>query len=155
MDTEIQQDDFLRKAYVLINNKVIFILNFRGLTVNYRGNVMELPIASIRGCHYEIAFHKDCHEIALHFQGTAENNKYRSEGFRPYKQQLQSDLGYPIVIGSHEKTGIRKRLWIRLPLEPLTQNLLEKYSELISRLIILTLPILQSIINDEIYEKKK
>lgn len=146
---EITQEIFLKDAFSEINKLVISKLGFRGLSSNYRGNVIEFPIVSIGGCHYEIGLHKDCHEIALHFQGTELNNKYRSEAFRPYLPKLESELRHRLILGPHEHTGIRKRLWIQLPLKPLTQELLNEYILLMEKLISLTLPILQTIKNKE------
>ena len=154
MDTEIPRDQFLKEAYEKINQQVIANLKYRGLTANYRGNVMEIPISSIKGCHYEIGFHKDCHEIALHFQGTPRNNLSRSEGFRTHIPTLESTMGYAVILGAHEgKENGRKRLWIKLPMEPLTPDLLAKYSDLTARLIVFTLPILQSIMDTENHAK--
>jgi hypothetical protein len=127
-------------------------LNFRGLTPNYRANAMELPISTIKGCHYEVCFHVDCHEIALHFQGSSENNRSRSEGFRAYLPKLESSMGYPMILESHERVD-RKRLWIKLPIKSLTPDLLGKYSELTASLVIFTLSILQDIIAKEDFAK--
>jgi hypothetical protein len=152
MDIEIPRGQFLADAFEKIKQQVLAKLNFRGLTVNYRDSVMELPISTIKGCHYEIGFHMDCHEIALHFQGSAENNRSRSEEFRPYLPKLKSDLGYPLILGPHERVG-RKRLWIKMPINSLTPELLGLYSDLTARFIILTLPILQAIIDKENHAK--
>jgi hypothetical protein len=148
MYAEIPRDQFLKDAHEKIKRQVMAKMNFGGLTANYRGNVMELPISTIKGCHYEIGFHLDCHEIALHFQGTPENNLSRSESFWAYLPELESILGYPIILGSHEAKG-RRRLWIKLPINPLTPDLLEKYSNLTASLIIFTLPILHTIMDNE------
>jgi len=155
MNNEIQQEEFLRRTFELLNHKVITALKFRGLSANYRKEVMELPLTNIKGCHYEIGLHKDCHEIALHFQGSAENNKFRSESFKPFKQQIESALGFSVIIGPHERTGVRKRLWVSLPLAPLTSDLENEYSEIAFNLIASTLPILQSIIEKESIAKNR
>jgi hypothetical protein len=152
MGTEISSDKFLADAYENIKQQVMKKMNFRGLTANYRGNVMELPLTAIKGCHYEIGFHEDSHEIALHFQGTAENNLSRSEGFRPHLPKIISNLGYPLILGPHERVG-RKRLWIKLPKNSLTPELLVKYCDLTTHFIVLTLPILQGIIDKEYWDK--
>jgi len=146
--TEIPHDQFFRGVGDKIKEQVAAGLGWKELTTNDRGNVLEIPIKGIKGCHYEIGLHQDCHEIALHFQGTAQNNASRLDGFRPYVSQLKSGLGYPLTLGSHELQG-RKRLWIRLPLNPCTQELQEKYGNLTARLIILTFPILKSILEEE------
>lgn len=70
---------------------------------------------------YEIGFHRDCHKIALHFQGAPENRLYRSKGFRSHLPKLGSELGYPLTIGQHEGVG-RRRLWIMLPRAPLIEE---------------------------------
>ena len=148
MNTEILRDEFLTKVFEKINQQVMTRLNFRGLSANYCGNVVELPISTIKGCHYEIGFHADCHEIALHFQGTAENNRSRSEGFRAHLPRLESILEYRLILGPHERAD-RRRLWIKLPVNPLTSELVEKYSELTAQFIIATLPVLQAVIDQE------
>lgn len=146
--TEIPHDRFFTGVGDNIKEQVAASLGWKGLTTNDRGNVMEIPIKGIKGCHYEIGLHQDCHEIALHFQGTAQNNASRLDGFRPYVSQLKTSLGYPLILGPHESQG-RKRLCIQLPLSPCTKELVEKYSDLTSRLIILTYPILKSILEEE------
>jgi hypothetical protein len=148
--TEIPHAVFFQEAGEKIRQQVATKIGFTGLRTNDRGNVMEISMTGLRGCHYEIAFHKDCHEIALHFQGTPENNLSRSEGFRSSLQNLETNLGYPLILGPHEgaKNG-RKRLWIKLPLHVCNQDLLEMYSNLTSRLIIVTFPILKSILYGE------
>jgi hypothetical protein len=148
MQTEIPRKQFFSDAFEKINGQVITRLHFRGLSANDRGNVLELPLATIRGCHYEIGFHVDCDEIALHFQGTKVNNTFRSESFRPHLSNLEAKLGYPLILGSHEGRD-RKRLWIKLPKSPLTPQLLEEYCSLTANLIIYTLPILQTTNNSE------
>jgi hypothetical protein len=145
---EITRQQFFSDAFGKINQQVTGTLHFRGLSAKDRGNVMELPIVSIKGCHYEIGFHLDCDEIALHFQGTPVNNSSRSEGFRPYLSQLEARIGHSLILGSHEGKG-RKRLWIKLPKNSLTPDLLEQYSTLTAEFIILTLPILQAIMQRE------
>ncbi len=155
MNNEIEQEEFLRRTFELLNQRVITDLKFRGLSANYRGNVMELPLTNIKGCHYEIGIHKDCHEIALHFQGSAENNKFRSESSKPFKQQIEAKLGLPVIIGDHEKSGVRKRLWVRLPLASLTSDLENQYSEIAFNLIVSTLTILQTIIDKESIAKNR
>lgn len=147
--SEIPYDQFFREVTLRIRHQVEAELHWRGFSTNNRGNVMEIPITGISGCHYEIAFHKDCHEIALHFQGNKENNRFRSEGFRPYLLKLRSDLGYDVLIEPHEKTGVRRRLWIKLPQVPRTQKLIERYGNLTARLVLLTYPILRSILDEE------
>lgn len=146
--TEIPRDKFFRDVTSNIKQQVEATSGLKGFSTKDRGNVMEIPIAGVKGCHYEIGFHRDGHEIALHFQGTTENNRYRSEGFRPHLPELEKDLGCTLILGPHEG-GDRKRLWIRLPLSPLTQDLLEYYSDMAARLIILTFPILKSILDQE------
>jgi len=148
MEEELSYVLFLKEIFGKIQKNMIDRLKFRGLGVNYRENVMELPIISISGCHYEIGIHEDCHEIALHFQGSRDNNQSRLEGFRPHQQALEHKLGYRIILGPHEGQH-RKRLWIKMPLKPLTLDLVDQYSELTTNLIVLTLPILQAIINRE------
>jgi hypothetical protein len=108
---------------------------------------MEIPIVGVKGCHYKISFRHECHEIALHFQGTKENNAIYLAYFQPHIDQLSAELGFPLKSDNHEAD--RKRLWIKLPLSPLTLDLLEKYSDMTARLIILTLPILKSILDEE------
>jgi hypothetical protein len=145
---EIPRDQFFRDAGMRIRQKVAAQIGLQGLRTNDRGNVMEIPITGIKGCHYEIGFHRDCHEIALHFQGTADNNASRLAGFLPHIDHLNASLGYPLKPDQHEGQG-RKRLWIKLPLNPCTQALLEEYSDLTARLIILTFPILRSVLEKE------
>ena len=146
--TEIPRDKFFRDVTSNIKQQVEATSGLKGFSTKDRGNVMEIPIAGVKGCHYEIGFHRDGHEIALHFQGTAENNRSRSEGFRPHLPKLEKDLGRTLILGPHEG-GNRKRLWIKLPLNPLTQDLLEQYSDLTARLIVQTYPILKSILDQE------
>jgi len=145
---EIPRDQFFQAAAIKIMQLVEANSGMKGFSTNDRGNVMEIPISGVKGCHYEIGFHQDCHEIALHFQGTAENNRSRSEGFRIHLPKLEKNLGRTLILGPHEG-GNRKRLWIKLPLNPLTQDLLDHYSDLTARLIILTFPILISILDQE------
>jgi hypothetical protein len=146
---EIPYDQFFREVKIKIKQQLEGRLLWRGFSTNDRGNVMEIPITGVGGCHYEIAFHKDCHEIALHFQGSKENNYFRSECFRPYLEKLKSDLGYDVLLESHENTGVRKRLWIKLPLVPRTQELIKQYGDLTAQLILLTYPRLGSILKEE------
>jgi hypothetical protein len=145
---EIPREQFFSEVVEKISQQVATGLGWKELRTNDRGNVMEIPLKGVKGCHYEIGLHQDCHEIALHFQGTAQNNASRLDGFRPHVSRLNSSLGYPLILGSHEGQG-RKRLWIKLPLSPYTQPLAEKYGDLMSRLIILTYPILKSILEKE------
>lgn len=145
---EISRDEFFNKASPSIKQKVEASFIKGELLFNNRGNVMEIVIAGVRGCHYEIGFHRDCHEIALHFQGTPQNNLSRSEGFRSYLPRIEVDLGHTIILGPHERAG-RRRLWIKLPQRPITEELVEIYSDLTSRLIIQTYPILKSILSEE------
>lgn len=148
MDEDLSDDLFLKLVFEKIQKNMIERIKFRGLDVNYRKNVMELPILSMRGCHYEIGIHEDCHEIALHLQGSRDSNLSRLEGFRPHQRALEQKLGYSIILGPHEGQQ-RKRVWIKMPLKPLTQELVDQYSELTTNLIVLTLPILQSIVLSE------
>lgn len=148
MIEEISRNEFFQKAFQVIKQEIESSLPMVRLSSNDRGNVMEIPVAGVRGCHYEIGFHRDCHEIALHFQGTPNNNLYRSEGFRNHLQSLEKGLGYPLILGPHERVG-RRRLWIKLPNAPLTPSLLDLYSDLTVRLILTTFPILKSILDEE------
>jgi hypothetical protein len=145
---EISHDQFFIDIGAKIKDQVSARLGWRELTTIYRGNVLEIPVKGIKGCHYEIGLHQDCHEIALHFQGSTQSNASRLDGFRPYVSRLNSSLGYPLILGPHEHLG-RKRLWIKLPLCPCTQEIVEKYSDLTARLIIVTYPILKSITDEE------
>lgn len=145
---EIPHSQFFSEVREKIKEQVAAGLGWKKLETIDRDNVLEIPLKGIKGCHYEIGLHQDCHEIALHFQGSAQNNASRLDGFRPYVSKLNSSLGYPLILGAHEGQG-RKRLWIKLPLSPCTQELVEKYGSLTSRLIILTYPILKSILEKE------
>jgi hypothetical protein len=148
-DTEYLDEEFLQKVGDQVLDRIAIKGGWRGFSTNLRGNVIEIPMKGIEACHYEIGLHEDCHEIALHFQSSKPGvNISRLNGFSPYTTKLKTRLGYPIILGPHEHTG-RKRLWIKLPLSPLSQELLEKYSELMSDLIVETFPILRSILEQE------
>lgn len=147
-NTEIPRDQFFREVGEKVKRQVATRIGLNKLGTNDRGNVFVFPIAGIKGCHYEIGFHRDCHEIALHFQGTAENNASRLAGFLPHVDSISASLGYPLKPDKHEGQG-RKRLWIKLPVNPCTQALVEQYSDLTTQLIILTFPILRSILEKE------
>jgi hypothetical protein len=146
---DFRDEEFLQQAGDQIIQRIAAKGGWRGFSTNLRGNVIEIPMKGIEACHYEIGLHEDCHELALHFQSSKSGvNISRLNGFSPYTVKLRAKLGYPIILGPHEHTG-RKRLWIKLPMSPLSQELLEKYSELMSNLIIETFPILRMILEQE------
>ena len=145
---EIPRDQFLKDVIAHAEKQVITNKLWRQLPTNYRGNVVVIQPSNAKGCHYEIGLHQDCHEIALHFQGTPQNNSSRLEGFRPYIIQLNSYLDHQVILGPHEHKG-RKRLWIKLPLNPFTHELVKEYGDLLAKLIIYTYPILRDILDKE------
>ena len=145
---EFPQKQFLIEVIARTEKQVIANKVWRQLPANYRGNVVEIQPKNTRGCHYEIGLHQDCHEIALHFQGTPQNNASRLDGFRPYVSQINSSLGKQVILGPHEHKG-RKRLWIKLPTQPLTEELANEYANLITQLIIHTYSILTAILDKE------
>jgi hypothetical protein len=151
--TAIPYKQFFEEVFKKTNRQTASKIDPDILSPNDRGNVLEIKIAHIRGCHYEIGFHRGCHEIALHFQGTSANNASRLDGFRPYQKKIQAALGHPVILGPHENQG-RTRLWIKLPVSPCTETLVETYSDLTARLIIETFPILQSILEEESQSKR-
>jgi hypothetical protein len=149
VETEYRNEEFLQKVGDQVLDRIATKGGLRGFSTNLRGNVIEIPMKGIGACHYEIGLHKDCHEIALHFQAKEQVNISRLNGFYPHAIRLKTILGYPILLEPHEKTTGRKRLWIKLPLSPLSQELFKKYSELMSDLIVETFPILRSILEQE------
>lgn len=148
-NTEIPRDQFLQEVIDRAEKHVIAKFHWKGLLTNDRNNVIEIPLKGIKGCHYEIGLRLDCHEIALHFQGSRQHNASRLDGFRPYASEISSKIGHPIRLERLENQDW-KRLWIKRPLQPFTHELAEEYGDLLGVLIIHTYPILRSILDNEL-----
>jgi len=149
VDHLISNEEFLRQVGDLIIKKIYTERGLRGFSTNYRGNVIEIPIYGVSGCHYEIGLHLDCHEIALHFQSSKpEINSSRLNAFRSHKKSMEDKIGYPLILGPHENIG-RKRLWVKLPIKNLTNDLAVEYSAVMSKLITETFKFLSNTIEQE------
>jgi restriction endonuclease Mrr len=107
-----------------------------------RGNSMQIRMAGFSGCHYEIALGRQKHEIALHFESSAERSHARLRVFEPQIGSLSQALNMPIYSGDLGSRGWTQ-VYIETPLEPLTVDLTEEYVDLVERFVAATFPILK------------
>jgi hypothetical protein len=106
-----------------------------------RGNHMEID-CGFPGSHYEVCFRGQYHEIALHFQSSDQANESRLAPFLLKLEEISQKLGRTVKAGKLEHKGW-KRLWIELPVRPLSQDLLTPYSDLMAKMMVETLPVLR------------
>ena len=117
-----------------------------------RGNRMAIYLDQIAGSHYEICFRQGYHEFALHFESTPERSLARRQVFDPLLVQLSEKVGKQVRSGRHENCGWM-RIWIELPVAPLTEKLVTEYTELIVRFMTATFPALKTRYQQESAEK--
>ncbi len=114
-----------------------------------RSNYLQIRLAGFSGCHYEIILRRGKHEIALHFESSAERSQARLRGFEPYLDELSLMLKMPVYAGNFQSRG-----WTQVRIEkqaqPLSQDVVQKYTDLVSRFVAATFPFLQKIyVHDE------
>jgi len=109
-----------------------------------RSNYLQIRLAGFSGCHYEFILRRGKHEIALHFESSAERSQARLRGFEPHIDALSQSLGTPVLAGNFQSRG-----WTQVRIEkrtqPLSKGLVKKYADLVVRFVAATFPILQEI----------
>lgn len=113
-----------------------------------RSNYLQIRLAGFAGCHYEIILRRTKHEIALHFESSAERSKARLRGFEPHIDSLSQTLNMPIYAGDFQTRG-----WTQVRIEtrsrPFLPSLANEYAHLVTRFVVATLPILKNIYTGE------
>lgn len=123
---------------------------FDGMVYQFvqNSNYLQIRLTSVRGCHYEIILHRDIHEIALHFESSADRNQARLRDFQPHIDALSRSLDIPVFAGDFQSRG-----WTQVRIEkqaqPFFREYVTEFSELVLRFISVTFPILQQIIANE------
>jgi hypothetical protein len=111
-------------------------------------NRMRIYLDGIAGSHYEICFRQAYFEFALHFESTPARSLARRQAFDPHREKLTKQVGVLVKTGPVENKGWM-RVWFEQKREPITDSQkIELYTDLFSRFIIATSPILI-----EAYEK--
>lgn len=113
-----------------------------------RSNYLQIRMADFSGCHFEIVLRRQKHEIALHFESSAERSQARLRSFESHIESLSQSLQTPIYAGSFQKRG-----WTQIYLEahpkPLTDELAQEYTNLVKRFVAATFPILKNAYAEE------
>ncbi len=113
-----------------------------------RSNYLQIRMSGYGGCHYEIILRREKHEIALHFESSAERSQARLQGFEPHIDSLSQSLGIPVYAGDFQARG-----WAQVRIEtrarPLFHSTVKEYAELVARFVAATLPILRNIFAGE------
>lgn len=109
-----------------------------------RSNYLQIRLAGFSGCHYEIILRRAKHEIALHFESSAERSQARLRSFEPYIESISQTLKMPVNAGAFQTRG-----WTQVCIEarpkPLTVSLVKEYVYLVERFVAATFPILKNV----------
>jgi len=109
-----------------------------------RSNYLQIRLAGFSGCHYQIILRRGKHEIALHFESSAERSQARLRGFKPHLDALSQSLKIPVQAGNLQSRGWTQ-VWIEKQAQPLSLDLADEFANLVSRFVASTYPILQII----------
>ena len=113
-----------------------------------RSNYFQIRLAGFSGCHYEIILRQGKHEIALHFESSAERSQARLQGFEPHLEALNQSLKMPVLSGNFGNRGWTQ-VHIEKPVQPLSHELVKTYVDLVEQFMAVTFPILQKIYANE------
>jgi len=109
-----------------------------------RSNYLQIRLAGFSGCHYEFILRRGKHDIALHFESSAERSQARLRGFEPHLDALSQSLKMPVLAGNFQSRG-----WTQVRIEkqaqPLSLGLVKEYADLVVHFMAATFPILQKI----------
>lgn len=109
-----------------------------------RSNYLQIRLAGFSGCHYEIILRRGEHEIALHFESSAERSQARLRGFEPHLDELSQSLKMPVLAGYFQSRG-----WTQVRIEkqaqPFSRGLVKEYADLVVNFMAITFPILEKI----------
>ncbi|MEN4011379.1 MAG: winged helix-turn-helix domain-containing protein [Bellilinea sp.] len=109
-----------------------------------RSNYLQIRLTGFSGCHYEFILRRGKHEIALHFESSAERSQARLRGFEPHIEALSQKLGMPVHAGDFGSRGWTQ-VYIETRPKPLTETLVEEYTALVERFVAATFPILKTV----------
>ena len=99
---------------------------------------IKIKSRSFPGSHYELGLHRDCHEIAIHFESSLKSSMRRLDVFIPLVEELSPRLGQQLRA---ERWGENwARLYFELPVAELTESLEARYAQQMAQFIELTLP---------------
>jgi hypothetical protein len=119
-----------------------------------RSNYLQIRLAGFSGCHYQIILRRGKHEIALHFESSAERSQARLRGFEPHLDALSQALKMPVHAGNFQSRGWTQ-VWIEKQAQPLSLDLANEFTNLISRFVAATYPILQIIYGSNVKIHKR
>jgi hypothetical protein len=109
-----------------------------------RSNYLQIRLVGFPGCHYEIILHRDKHEIALHFESSAERSQARVREFEPHLNALSELLNMSVLAGNFQSRGWTK-VHIETSPQPLSSAFVNEYADLSLRFAAATFPILKEI----------
>jgi hypothetical protein len=109
-----------------------------------RSNYLQIRLAGFGGCHYEIILRRTKHEIALHFESSAERSQARLRSFEPHIESLSQTLKMPVYAGAFQTRGWTQ-VCIETPPKPLTASLVEEFAYLVEQFVAATFPILKTV----------
>lgn len=113
-----------------------------------RANYLQIRMAGFSGCHYEIVLRRRKHEVALHFESSAERSQARLRGFEPHIESLSQTLKMPIYAGAFQTRGWTQ-VYIETRPKPLTVAVAKEYAHLVERFVAATFPILKNVYADK------
>jgi hypothetical protein len=113
-----------------------------------RSNYLQIRLGDFPGCHYEIILRRSKHEIALHFESSAERSQARLRGFEPHIEEISQSIEMPVHAGNFQSRGWTQ-VYIEMQAQPLVPGVVKEYTDIILRYITATFPILQKIYSNE------
>jgi restriction endonuclease Mrr len=139
---------FLAALQDALQNSLIEIFGSIHYEFISRANYLQIRVAGFAGCHYEIILRRQKHEVALHFESSAERSQARLRSFEPHLEELARALKVPLNTHNIQSTGWTQ-IRIEKPPRPLSQVLAKEYADLTLRFVAASFPILQEIYSNE------
>ncbi len=137
-------EDILVALQEILLGSLPSLLGYVPIEFVRRSNYLQIRLGNFSGCHYEIILRRSKHEIALHFESSAERSQARLRGFEPHIEAISQSINMPVHAGNFQSRGWTQ-IYIETQPQPLTLSFVKNYSDLIFRYIAATFPILQKV----------
>jgi hypothetical protein len=141
-DSSQTSDDYFGVLKEILEASLRPVLASTNFAFLRRANTLQIRLDGFPGCHYEFIVQRSGHEIALHFESSAQQSQERLRAFEPYLDELRQSLGMTVEAGDFQSRGWTQ-VKVEVPAQPLSTVLVKGYAELGSKFVTETFPILQ------------
>ena len=142
---DLTYDEIFEKIIAGLKTKLPGIINAKTEfehTTNRNRLRIYINKITYKGSHYEICFHRENFEFALHFEGGKTQNLEHRQAFDPYLNEISEKVGRFVRSGRFENLD-RMRVWYEHKCTPINVEQIKTYIEEFSRFINVTYPILK------------